>query len=197
MSEDQQVLQPSPVAEPYTVVEVVRDFEAVERWGMEFWRAFDLEAFFAPLGTSWSPADHVRHLTKANRPVGRALDLPRLVLLLRFGWMRRPSRPYTALRATYHEALGAGLQAGNFAPAPLREEQRSAEERERILSFWTQSLEQIRAASTHWSDRALDGLSLPHPGLGRLTVREMLFFTLYHNTHHVHGAARRPGGERT
>jgi hypothetical protein len=30
--------------------------------------------------------------------------------------------------------------------------------------------------------------------LGLLTVREMLFFTLYHNTHHVLGVAqRRPG----
>jgi hypothetical protein len=37
----------------------------------------------------------------------------------------------------------------------------------------------------------LDRLRLPHPGLGLLTVREMLLFTLYHNTHHVLGVERR------
>jgi hypothetical protein len=42
-----------------------------------------------------------------------------------------------------------------------------------------------------WSEQALDRLRLPHPGLGLLTVREMLLFTLYHNAHHVFGVAQR------
>jgi hypothetical protein len=32
---------------------------------------------------------------------------------------------------------------------------------------------------------------LPHPLLGKLTVREMLFFTLYHQRHHVAVVERR------
>ena len=42
-----------------------------------------------------------------------------------------------------------------------------------------------------WSERAMDRYRLPHPLLGQLTVREMLFFTLYHNVHHIHVVARR------
>ena len=30
----------------------------------------------------------------------------------------------------------------------------------------------------------LDAVLLPHPLLGKLTVREMLFFTVYHVQHH-------------
>jgi hypothetical protein len=37
----------------------------------------------------------------------------------------------------------------------------------------------------------LERIRLPHPLLGRLTTREMLFFTLYHNQHHVEVAKRR------
>jgi uncharacterized damage-inducible protein DinB len=37
----------------------------------------------------------------------------------------------------------------------------------------------------------LDRLRLPHPALGKLTVREMLFFTIYHNIHHVENVVRR------
>ena len=39
--------------------------------------------------------------------------------------------------------------------------------------------------TTHsWGELALDRYRLPHPLLGRLTVREMLLFTLYHSVHH-------------
>ena len=34
---------------------------------------------------------------------------------------------------------------------------------------------------------------MPDPALGQLTVREMLYFTLYHNLHHVRNVAGRLG----
>jgi hypothetical protein len=40
-----------------------------------------------------------------------------------------------------------------------------------------------------WSEDDLDNHRLPHPLLGKLTVREMLFFTLYHIQHHMIEAA--------
>ncbi len=44
-----------------------------------------------------------------------------------------------------------------------------------------------------WSETSLDRYRLPHPLLGRLTVREMLFFTLGHGLHHARNVARRKG----
>ena len=51
----------------------------------------------------------------------------------------------------------------------------------------------LHGAITRWGERALDRFRLPHPALGQLTVREMLFFTLYHNLHHVLNVAARKG----
>jgi len=42
-----------------------------------------------------------------------------------------------------------------------------------------------------WSELQMDRIRLPHPVLGKLSVREMLFFTLYHNQHHLDAAKRR------
>jgi hypothetical protein len=184
-------MNPSPITEPFTKPEILRNLEVVRVWSAEFWDRFGVDEFFAPIGEAWSPADNVRHLIKSNRPVARALALPRLALLLRFGFTLRASRPYSILRATYHEALASGLRAGSYAPAPLPPDQRSAEERQRILARWAESLSGLGAALQGWSEGSLDRLRLPHPGLGMLTVREMLFFTLYHNTHHVLGVAAR------
>lgn len=49
----------------------------------------------------------------------------------------------------------------------------------------------MRTALEGWSERDLDRIRMPHPILGMLTTREMLFFTLYHNRHHVEAARRR------
>lgn len=48
----------------------------------------------------------------------------------------------------------------------------------------------MQAALGKWSDKALDSYLLPHPLLGKMTVREILFFTLYHNLHHVNDVQR-------
>ena len=37
-----------------------------------------------------------------------------------------------------------------------------------------------------YDENALDHYILPHPLLGKLTMREMLFFTIHHNFHHLH-----------
>jgi hypothetical protein len=53
------------------------------------------------------------------------------------------------------------------------------------------AIEALCAAVERWPERALDRYRLPHPLMGKLTVREMLLFTLVHNIHHVRVAERR------
>ncbi len=184
-------MKPTPVSGPFTKSEILRDLSAVHGWSTEFWQSFDRTEFFAPLGDAWSPADNVRHLIKSNRPVAHALKIPWPFLLLRFGFTRRPSRSYSALKATYYEALGSGLKAGRFGASQIPEDQKTEERREQELAKLSQTFSDLSAAVQGWSEGALDRLRLPHPGLGLLTVREMLLFTLYHNTHHVLGVERR------
>jgi hypothetical protein len=186
-------MEPAPIAEPWTVPEIARDLAAVRDWSARFWQRFDDDAFFAPIGEGWSPADHVRHLVKSNRPVATALGLPKVVVLLRFGIARRPSTTYAQLVARYHGELAGGLKAGRYAASPLPPERRTAEERRRALGHLEQTQAALVGLLPRWGERALDRLRLPHPGMGPLTVREMAFFTLYHNTHHVLGVARHLG----
>ena len=186
-------MEPAPIAEPWTAAEVARDFAAVREWSARFWGRFDDAAFFAPIGEGWSPGDHVRHLVKSNRPVAMALGLPKVVLLLRFGWARRPSAKYSQLVARYHGELATGLKAGRYTPSTLPPERRTADERQRSLTNLDETQAAVASAVAKWGERALDRLRLPHPGMGPLTVREMAFFTLYHNTHHVLGVARHLG----
>jgi hypothetical protein len=58
---------------------------------------------------------------------------------------------------------------------------RSAE----LLARWQRVNQRLRAAVQTWPERDLDRIQLPHPILGNLTAREMLFFTIYHGHHHI------------
>ena len=59
------------------------------------------------------------------------------------------------------------------------------------MSALDEASQNLTRSASGWGEWTLDRLRLPHPALGRLTVREMLFFTLYHNLHHVENVARR------
>jgi len=184
-------MRPSPISEPFSKTEILHDLEAVRDWSLDFWRQFETAGFFAPIGDAWSPADNVRHLVKSNRPVALAMGLPRIVLYFRFGMNRRRSRGYSEMLATYQDALGAGLTAGRFAASPVPAGEQTAESRERALHGLAGTFDALGSALRRWPESALDRARLPHPGLGLLTVREMLLFTLYHNAHHVMGVLRR------
>ncbi|HET7233811.1 MAG TPA: DinB family protein [Longimicrobium sp.] len=171
--------------EPRTRDDIVRELERVRIESRAYWMSFAPDGFLAALGEAWSPADNVRHLTKSVRPVAMALRIPRLMLRLRFGRARAPSRTYGALVEVYRGKLAAGGQAGSYAPSPLRAEGDPEAARARILAQHDEAVAALIQACARWSEDALDRYQLPHPLLGNLTIREMLFFTVYHNQHHV------------
>lgn len=183
--------EPITVQEPSGGAEIVRELRALHARSRGFWSSFSTTEFFFPFGDAWSPADNVRHLLKSNRPVLRALSTPKLLLLARFGAGLRPSRTYAEVRERYLARLAEGVTAGPFAPKPLAGSEQTEEQRSALLAAMDQVFEGLAGAISRWREWQLDRLVLPHPALGRLTVREMLFFTLYHNLHHIRNVERR------
>lgn len=127
----------------------------------------------------WSPARQLDHLVRSVAPVRMAFYLPAFILKILFGTANRPSRTYDELVAKYHAKLSAGGKASSrFIP---QEKSISVKQASQRLRFLVQSLcEKIGA----YTEEDLDRLILPHPLLGKLTFREMLYFTIYHAQHH-------------
>ena len=176
---------------PRTRDEIVAALRRLHEESTAYWRAYATEEFFAPIGRAWSPADNVRHLSKSIRAVTKGLGMPRIALFFLFGIARRPSRSYGEVRQAYHGVLAAGGDAGRFAPSAREAPADLAVWRDEIMAERERAAEALARAIEGWSEKALDRYRLPHPLLGKLTVREMLFFTLYHNLHHVHVVERR------
>jgi hypothetical protein len=166
--------------------EIVDAVQGAQREGAAYWSAFGPDVFFQKIGESWSPSETVRHLSKSIRAVVKGLTMPRLMLRLSFGKPRRPSVTYDDLRTRYLGLLEAGGRAGRFAPSPETTSDRST-----ILERLAQANDHLQKAIARWSDADLDRYQLPHPLLGKLTIREMLFFTVYHQHHHMNVTSRR------
>ncbi len=170
--------------DPRTKQDLVRAFGNLAARDLQFWIGIAPERFARGFGQAWSPADTVRHLTKSTLPVARALRIPKLALRVLFGKAEAPSRSYADLVGRYRTVLAAGGQAGRFAPSPMRPPADLPAWQHNLVYHCQSAVASLSGALDSWSDANLDRCHLPHPLLGKLTVREMLFFTLYHFEHH-------------
>ncbi len=181
--------------EPHSGAEIVAAMTRLHAESERYLLGVPATEFAAPQGEKWSPAEHARHLAKSTYPLVGALGLPKIVLGLRFGRARAQSRPFPVLRETYRTHLRAtGATAGRFAPSPQEapvDATAAAARQHEVLARWRAAVSGLAQRVPGWSEAALDRYRLPHPLLGKLTVREMLFFTVYHNAHHLEQVARR------
>ncbi|HUO87102.1 MAG TPA: DinB family protein [Thermoanaerobaculia bacterium] len=151
--------------------------------------------FFAPQGDKWSPAEHVDHLVRSVRPMTAVLRWPRPVLRVLFG-KTGGSRPTEELVDRYLGRLASGAGArGRYLPATA-EAEASADGQRRLLRRCRRLGDEVGDALAGWREGDLDRYRLPHPLLGRLSVREMVAWALYHGRHHHRRILERlePGG---
>lgn len=182
---------------PRTGAEIIAALREVHRESVSYWTTFSDAAFFAPIGTAWSPAENVRHLSKSVRAVQQGMRLPPILVNWIFGTTDEPARSYETIRTIYLERLAKGASAGRFAPESKPAPADPSTERARIMRVHAASIEALTARVAKWSEANMDYHVLPHPLLGPLSVREMLFFTVYHNTHHVLNVQRLRAGRES
>lgn len=136
--------------------------------------------FTKSVNQKWTAGQQLDHIIKSVSPVNKAFALPGFMLKMSFGKANRPSRTYEQLVEKYQGKLKEGGRApGRFTPVPVTVQQRTASISK--LEKLTRSLSRRIGG---FSEDRLDLLILPHPLLGKLTLREMIYFTIYHAGHH-------------
>ena len=81
----------------------------------------------------------------------------------------------------YKIKLAAGGKAsGPFIPSAI-----NFEKKEELIKKYKEQKQKLIAKIEKQSENDLDVYILPHPLLGKVTLREMLFFTIHHNEHHL------------
>lgn len=128
----------------------------------------------------WSVADVLQHLYRSARPVLGLMTGSRDALLP-FGPPANPGQTYELIQHNYYTALAGGLRAPD-AFAPRNDD--ALESRQERVSRLLATYQALANAVANWTDTDLDTLAIPHPALGLLSMRQMLYFTQLHTRHH-------------
>lgn len=143
--------------------------------------ALSKENFEATPNGKWSAGQNLDHLIRSIKPLQLAYGLPKFALVILFGKTNRPSRTYDEVVTKYKTKLAAGGKAsGPFVPPTI-----GFEKKDQLIKKYIDQKQKLITKVEKQSESDLDKYILPHPLLGKVTLREMLYFTIHHNEHHL------------
>lgn len=136
----------------------------------------DLE-FNYKLNEKWTAGQQLQHILLTITPFPKAL-LSKEYLLKKFGKIDRPTWDYKTVLEKYAKT---SLKAPEeFLP---NNEIRFMQKKD-IISQIQKIFEDLDPIFNSYSEQELDLLTLPHPLLGKLTIREIFYLMSYHPLHH-------------
>jgi DinB superfamily len=152
----------------------------------EFISTLNEAEFMYSADGKWTAGQQLDHLVRGVSPVRTALTLPKFVTKSLFGKANRSSTSYEHLVSNYQGKLALGSKAsGRFIPPSINFVQR-----QKLTNKLLKTVAGLCQRLEKFSESQLDEHLLPHPILGKLTIREMLYFTIYHCEHHHRAVLR-------
>ena len=160
--------------------EIVQHLQNNHQNFIQIIESLNKENFEKVVGEKWTPGQQAEHIFKSVNPVVLALKLPMFLLKLVFSTNNRKSKNYEELVNKYNQKLALGGKATKrFIPKFVPFEQK-----EIIIGKIKNTVEKLCFLTLKLDEKDLDIYLLPHPLLGKITLREMLFFTIHHVNHH-------------
>ena len=174
------------MVEIFTKPELIAALKDSNQRAESWFSAMPARDFFTRHGEVWSPSDNVDHLIKAVKPIAKALKLPKITLQAMFGKPEKPSMTYEELCKVYRAEIAKGARAsGRYLPNQETPTDLAEDKKKLLLEQWSKANTELLSVVEKWDENELDQYQLPHPLIGKLTIREMLFFTIYHNLRHA------------
>lgn len=171
------------------IAELNRKLLENHRLFTDYIQSLSPEVFTISVNQKWTPGQQLDHIHRSVQPLAQGFRLPKWMIKMIFGKSNRPGRAYDELVKKYTQKLEEGGKAsGRFIPKAVE----NAEKNKIIVSL-NKDLLSITKNLSNFSESELDEIVLPHPLLGKLTIREMIYFTIYHVEHHMNLTKRNIG----
>lgn len=139
---------------------------------------------FNRLLNKWSAAENMQHLIISTNTTTLAYALPKFLVRWVGGTPNRASKTYEEVKEKYYKKLSEGGRAsGRFVPKPIEIKYG----KQKLIDKWQKATNNfINTLLKHRTEKDLDNYLARHPLLGRITLRELCYFTIFHTEHHLH-----------
>jgi hypothetical protein len=131
----------------------------------------------------WTAGQHILHLADSAQLLNKALGYPKFLIKYKFGTSNRPSGDYKEVAKRYEERLAESQEkAAKYnidLKVPTVNDRKHLKQKLQILN------KKLQYKTNKLKDKHLDTLLLPHPLMGRMTLREIIMWTAHHTEHHV------------
>lgn len=131
----------------------------------------------------WTTSQHILHLVNSLQLLNNALSYPKFILKYKFGTCNREPRDYETVARKYQEKLNTNKDRAKKFNASLKKP--TLKEKERLVTKYQIQQKKLQYKTKKISDKNLDTLVIPHPLMGKMTIREIIMWTAYHTEHHT------------
>jgi len=130
----------------------------------------------------WNTGEHIVHLIQSESALNKALWIPKFYLKYKFGTNNRDNRTYEQIVKKYQDKLAA--KPGAVASISRKMPKIMLSNKISYLSKLEKEQKKLIKKFENWTEYDLDTYLLPHPLMGRMTIREIVIWTAYHTEHH-------------
>ncbi len=129
----------------------------------------------------WNAGQQLLHIYMSVKPLANGLkSAPKFVIKTTYGKAKNNPKTYDELVKSYHETLAVtDTSNSDYQPKDV-----IFSEKDEIIKKLKYVVDMLIRALSKFTDKELNTLRLPHPLLGKICIREMLYFTSYHVKHH-------------
>lgn len=166
-----------------TKAEIIEHLNRVKNECSDYCNNLSEALFFYQPEEKWSIAQNITHLITSANMTRLAYRLPKFIVRIYSGTPNRASRTYDEVIDKYKLKLQQGGKAsGQFIAKPVA----ASLGKHQLMDSYNKSMEiLITTINEKWKEDQLNKFLAPHPLLGKLTLRELCFFTIYHSEHHL------------
>lgn len=161
-------------------IALIEQFKANHEELMKYINQLTNTEFTTSTNGKWTPGQQLEHVYLCLVPIAKVLS-SKTFILEKFGVINRAVWNYDEVIHNYTTALSQGGKAPEkFLPAAVDVNKKAL-----IMNDTTSTLNSICESLNDYTEAELDSLLLPHPLLGKLSIRELFFLMGYHATHHL------------
>lgn len=161
-------------------LEIIKSLQAAFEEMNQFLNEITASQFVQAPEGKWSSGQQVIHLIRSTKPIAMLMQGD-IAQIEAFGQLERTPWDYDTLVQNYCALLATGAKAPpQFAPKEVKPEDKDA-----LVAKFVEAQQALLQALDKWEEAKLDQYCIPHPLLGNFSIREMMFFTIYHTGHHL------------